>query len=124
MDLIIAAVMPHILEIISIVLASILAWVANVARRKWGIDVEARHRDALHSALLTGARLALERKLDLKAAIGLILGHAQASVPDAIAALKPSARVLEDLAQSKLREAAQVVGDDRLAEALRSVLKP
>lgn len=123
MDLIKAAVLPHLLEIINILLAGLVAWVANVARKKWGVDIEARHREALQSALLTGARLALDRKLDARAGLQLILSYVRASVPDAILALNPSAKVLEDLAQAKLQEAAQVVGDDRLLEALRQALK-
>lgn len=123
MDIIKAAVLPHLLEIINILLACVVGWVANVARKKWGVDMEARHREALQSAMMNGARLALDRKLDGKAAINLILSYVHSSVPDAIGALKPPARVLEDLAQSKLQEAAQVVGDDVLAKALRQVLK-
>lgn len=123
MDLIKAAVLPHLLEIINILLAGLVAWVANVARKKFGIDMEARHREALQSAMMNGARLAFDRKLDLKAAVELILSYVRASVPDAIRALNPSGKLLEDLAQSKLQEAAQVVGDDRLLEALRQALK-
>lgn len=123
MDIIKAAVLPHLLEIINILLAGLVAWVANVARKKWGVDIEARHREALQSALMNGARLALDRKLDAKAALQLILSYVHESVPGAIKALKPPVRVLEDLAWAKLQEAAQVVGDDVLAKALRQALK-
>ncbi len=123
MDIIKAALLPHLLEIINILLACVVGWVANVARKKWGVDIEARHREALQSALMTGARLALDRKLDAMAGLQLILSYVHESVPDAIKALKPPVRVLEDLARAKLQEAAQVVGDDRLSEALRKAMK-
>ncbi|WP_312532016.1 hypothetical protein, partial [Paracoccus sp. (in: a-proteobacteria)] len=98
MDLIKAAVMPHVLEIISILLASMLGWAANTARKKWGIDIEAKHRDALHSALMTGARLALQRGLTGQEAINQILRHVQISVPDAVICLDARAEVLGNLA--------------------------
>lgn len=106
MDLIKAAVMPHVLEIISIVLASMLGWAANTARKKWGIDIEAKHRDALHSALMTGARLAFQRGLTGQEAINQILQHVQISVPDAVIGLDARTEVLGNLAKAKLREVA------------------
>lgn len=111
------------LEMLGFTLAAILAWVSKTAHRKWGLEIEARHREALQSAIMTGARLALAGKLDAEAAIRLILQHVQASVPDAVIALQPSPAVLENLARAKLQEAAQIVGIDRqTADALRRVV--
>ena len=107
MDIIKAALLPHLLEIIGILLASLIGWAANTARRKWGIDIEARHREALQSALLNGARLALERGFGGQAAVAEILKHVQISVPDAVIGLDARAEVLGNLAQAKLREVAQ-----------------
>ncbi len=119
MDIIKAALLPHLLEIISILLASLIGWAANTARRKWGIDIEARHREALQSALLNGARLALERGFGGQAAVAEILKHVQISVPDAVIGLDARAEVLGNLAQAKLREVAQGSGLDQLSEALK-----
>ena len=119
MDIIKAALLPHLLEIISILLASLIGWAANTARRKWGIDIEARHREALQSALLNGARLALERGFGGQAAVAEILKHVQISVPDAVIALDARKEVLGNLAQAKLREVAQGAGMDQLSEALK-----
>ena len=87
---------------------------------------EARHREALQSALLNGARLALDRQLTGKAAIDLVLTFIRSSVPDAIGNLKATPEVLTDLARAKLEQAAaekarDVTGAavDKLAEALR-----
>lgn len=119
MDLIKAAVMPHVLEIISIFLASMLGWAANAARKKWGIDIEARYRDALHSAMMTGARLALQRGLTGQEAVAEILRHVQISVPDAVIGLDARAEVLGNLANAKLQEIAKEAELDQLTEALK-----
>ncbi len=107
MDLIKAAVIPHVLEIISIMLASMVGWAANTARKKWGIDIEAKHRDALHSALMTGAQLAMQRGLTGQEAINQILQHVQISVPHAVIGLDARTEVLGNLAQAKLQEVAK-----------------
>ena len=126
MQSIITAASPHILELLGVLLTGIIGWAAAAARRKWGIEIEARHREALQSALLNGARLALDRQLTGKAAIDLVLTFIRASVPDAIGNLNATPKVLTDLARAKLEQAAaekarDVTGAavDKLAEALR-----
>ncbi|MDO5606019.1 MAG: hypothetical protein Q4G25_12745 [Paracoccus sp. (in: a-proteobacteria)] len=104
MGQIISQATPHLVEIASIVLASAIAWAAAAARRKWGIDVTARHREALHSAVMTGALLAAGGNLTPQAALAIVLDHVRASVPEALAALTPSTKTLENLARAKLAE--------------------
>ncbi|MBD9528959.1 hypothetical protein [Paracoccus sp. PAR01] len=99
------AATPHVLEIVSIGLTAVIGWGAAKARQKWGIEIESKHRDALHSALMTGARLAMARQLTGAAAVGVVLDYAKKSVPDALAYLKPGLEVLDLLAASKLNEA-------------------
>lgn len=125
LDTLVAAAAPHLLELIGLSITAIIGWAAAAVRRKWGIEIEARHRDAMHYALYTGAQLALERKLTGKAAIDLILEYVRRSVPDALGNLKPSAETLTDLAKAKLQTVAaekvkEMAGDavDKLAEAL------
>lgn len=125
-DTFIAAASPGIIDLIGLALTGIIGWAAAKARAKWGVDIEARHREALQSALLNGARLALDRQLTGKAAIDLVLTFIRASVPDAIGNLKATPEVLTDLARAKLEQAAaekarDVTGAavDKLAEALR-----
>lgn len=126
MQEIIKAITPGLAELVGLALTGIIAWLANTARAKWGVEITARHREALHSALWTGAQLALERKLTGASALELIKSYVRQSVPGAIAALNPTTAVLTDLAKAKLEEAskgaAQVVGTDRLAEAMRKAL--
>lgn len=126
MQSIITAAAPHILELLGLVLTGIIGWAAAAARRKWGIDIEASHREALHWALYTAAQLAIKHELTGKAAVDLVLEYARRSVPDAMGNLKPSAEVLTDLAKAKLEQVAaervkKAAGGavDQLAEALR-----
>lgn len=107
MQSIITAASPHILELLGVLLTGIIGWAAAAARRKWGIEIEARYREALHSALLTGAQLAMKHELTGKAAIDLVLRYIKQSVPDAIGSLKPSPDVLTDLAKAKIEQVAQ-----------------
>lgn len=104
MQTIITAATPHLLEILGLILTAIIGWAASKARQKWGLDIEAKHRDALHQALMTGARLAASRQLDAAKAIDLILGYVRTSVPDAIGKLNPPQSVLENLAKAKIEE--------------------
>lgn len=122
-DAFITAATPGLIDLIGVGLAALIGWAANTARKRWGIEIEAKHREAPQSAILNGARLALEGKLTGASAIQLILSHVQASVPGAVIALQPSREVLENLAKAKLQEAAQVIGSDKLSEAMREALQ-
>ena len=101
------ALAPHILELIAGLLSAVIGWAAMAAKRRWNIEVEARHREALHSALMTGARMAIDRALSPASAADLAIGYARSSVPDAIKALRPSSEVLVNLARAKVAEAAK-----------------
>lgn len=107
------------MEIVSLAVMAVLGFAANKARQKWGIDIEAKHRDALHEALMTAARLAIGRNLTGQAAISLILDYAKRSVPDALDKLSPPAMVIENLAQSKLEKAAVEAGK-AIGEAIKA----
>jgi hypothetical protein len=104
MQTILNFLLPHMLELLALILTGVIGWAAAAARAKWGIDIEARHREALHSALMTGARMALQRGLSGPEAVTLATGYAESSVPDAIARLRPSESVLTNLARAKIAE--------------------
>lgn len=123
---IIVAAAPGLIELFGVVLAALLGWAANTARKRWGIEIEAKHREALHSALMTGAQLALKHELTGRTAIDLVLRYIASSVPGAIEGLKATPEVLTDLAKAKLEQAAnqkvKEVTDgaiDKLADALK-----
>lgn len=54
-------VRPYIVEIVSGAVLALLTWVAALFQRWTGIQIEARHRDALHSAAMTGVSSALTK---------------------------------------------------------------
>lgn len=100
----ISAFLPTLIEIASLL---VMAWLVRLSvfmKEKWGIEIEARHREALHSAILTGIRAALEKGLTRDQVITAAIEHVSASVPDAISALRPASGVLENLIAAKLKE--------------------
>ena len=94
--------MPLLVQVASAVILGLIGWAANTARRKWGIDIEAKYQADLHTALTTAARLALSKQLTGAAAMDLILDYAKRSVPDALSKLNPPQAVIENLAKSKI----------------------
>ncbi|GGW23921.1 hypothetical protein GCM10011452_09090 [Gemmobacter lanyuensis] len=104
MDLntVIAAIAPQLLTAIGALLTVLIGWAADTARRRWGIQIEQAHREALHSAIMTGIKLALQRGMSGPQAAELAVGYARASVPDAIAALGARDDVLANLARAKM----------------------
>jgi hypothetical protein len=101
-----AQLIPIILTALSAILTTVLVRGSAIITERWGIEIEARHREALHSALMSGLRAALERGDDQYDAITSAIEHATKSVPDAITALDPSPDVLSSIAKAKLREVA------------------
>lgn len=128
LDVLTTAAAPHLLELIGLAITAIIGWGVRQASKRWGIEIQANHREALHWALYTAAQLAIKHELTGKAAVDLVLEYARRSVPDAIGNLKPSAEVLTNLATAKLEQVAaervkEAAGGavDQLAEALRRV---
>ena len=99
------AVVPILIAAFGTVLTIVMDRATKVARERWGIEIEATHRSALHSALMSGIRAALLRGLSGADAVEAAIIHASGSVPDAIKALKPDAGVLTRIAEAKLRDA-------------------
>lgn len=99
------AILPTLLQAIAAILGLLLIRASTYASARWGIEIEARHREALHSALMSGIRAALSKGLAGQAAIDAAVVYASESVPDALAALDPSVEVMTRLAEAKLREA-------------------
>lgn len=129
MQQIITTITPGVADLIGLALTGIIAWLASIARSKWGIEISAKHREALHLAFHSAATLAMQNKLTGEKAIRLMLDYVQRSVPDAIINLKATPDVLADLAQAKLeqvvaehRKESPVIGADELSQALRRVI--
>ncbi|AXQ93212.1 hypothetical protein LV780_04935 [Cereibacter azotoformans] len=97
---------PGLLDLAGVILTLII----GAAARQWaawtGVQIEARHREALHSAIMTAARTAIARGLTREVATEFIAAYVRASVPDALKRLSPSAETLDGLIRSKLIDAA------------------
>ncbi|OJF91714.1 hypothetical protein AX761_21935 [Rhizobium sp. 58] len=91
--LLIEALMPLLATLISIIVPSLLALLYQRFAQWTGIEIEARQREALQSALANGVRLML-RGLSKEHAIDYVV----ASVPDALKGLKVDGRArIEEL---------------------------
>lgn len=93
----------------------VLIWLARLIKEKTGIDIEAklleieaRHRDALHSAVMTQVKAAqVKYGIDLKLDVGspqakYIIDGIMKSVPDAVKALGPTEEWILKAAAAKL----------------------
>ena len=100
METIWTAIEPYILEAFGLIITAVIGFAARQFSVWTGVEIEKAHREALHSALMSGAEQALEQGpsvvlADVKRAA---INHAYRSVPDAIAALVPGDTVLDTLA--------------------------
>jgi uncharacterized membrane protein len=86
-------VQPYLIAIVSVVATTIAGWLAELLRRKFHLDIEASHREALQTALTNGAGLLIAklggalagRKLDLKSVVlAEAVNYVLQSVPDAV----------------------------------------
>ncbi|ETX26500.1 hypothetical protein [Roseivivax isoporae] len=106
MEGILTALEPHIVELLGLVLTIIIGIAARQLSAWTGIEIEKRHREALHEALMSGAMSAIKHGPDvgidtLKAHA---IAHARQSVPQAVKALVPGDGVLDAIAERYVRD--------------------
>jgi hypothetical protein len=86
-------VQPYLLAVVSVVATAIVGWLAELLRRKFNLDIEASHREALQTALANGAGLLIAkagaalagRTLDVKsAALAEAVNYVLQAAPDAV----------------------------------------
>lgn len=84
---------PYLVELIGLVITAILGYALKILRDKTGIDIDAKHRDTIQSALTNGAGLVIARagdhmsglKVDVKnEVIADAVNYVLRSAPDAI----------------------------------------
>lgn len=75
-------IQPVLSALATALIPILVAYLADRVRRWTGIEIEARHREALQSALANGARVAIE-----KGSLQHGVDYVMQSVPDAIEAL-------------------------------------
>lgn len=119
-------VQPLLTEYSEELILALLMWLMRKLPARLRLDIEQRHRDALHRALDTGIGLVfdtVQRHPSVAVpdmAVTKILDYVRASVPDALERLAPSQAHLEAMARAKLAKAINdAIGRDPLAEALR-----
>lgn len=124
------AVLQPILVDYAVWLALLAAgWLMRRLPERMRLDIEARHREALHRALDTGVGLAVEAVkrhpsaapvVVADRAVAEIAGYVHRSVPDALRRLAPSQEQLEQMARAKLQARLdEITGRNRLTEALQ-----
>ena len=119
-------VQPIVVDYLVFVVLAVIGWLMRRLPERMRIDIEARHREALHSALNTGVGLLIDTAQKHPAVIGpdmaagAIVDYVRRSVPGAIRKLGPSQAQLEDMARAKLQQQIDgLMGRDRLKDALR-----
>lgn len=111
--------LPAITAVVMAVVTGLLSLLTAWLREKFKIEIEARHRQALHSALETGVGLvtdALMKKIgESPASVAVddlasrVVAYTRSSVPDSIRQLLPSSEQLIAMATAKLNaKAAQL----------------
>lgn len=106
-----STVSPVLSNVIGLVIAGVITWAGAAFTKSTGITIDARYRDSLHSAAMTGVNLALSKvgakldglTLDTKSAvIAQAVEWVENSVPDALKRLGVDNVTLTHLVESKL----------------------
>lgn len=53
--------LEYLVPALGVLIAALIGWAAALIKKRTGLEIEARHREALHSAAMTGVRIALEK---------------------------------------------------------------
>jgi hypothetical protein len=102
---------PYLLAVVSVIATAIVGWLAELLRRKFNLDIDAAHREALQTALTNGAGLLIGKaggavagkKLDLKsAALAETVNYVLQAVPDAIRHFGITPEAVAEKLQAKL----------------------
>ncbi|MFD1913788.1 hypothetical protein [Halodurantibacterium flavum] len=105
MDTILAAMMPYILELLGLIITCLIGWMAARFHARTGVEIDARHREALHQAIMSGIRAALARGKSHPDNIAEeVTAYVTRSVPGAMKRLAPPPEVLGNLISGKVRE--------------------
>ena len=112
MDTLWAAFEPHVAVLLGLVLTIIIGFAARQITMWTGIEIEKRHREALHEALMSGAMSAIKHGpgTGLETLKAHAIAHARESVPQAVKALVPGDGVLDRIAERYVNEALAMLG--------------
>ena len=109
------AIEPAVLELLALVLTIAIAFAAAQLRAWTGIEIAAKHREALHEAVMSGVLSASKHGMatGTETFRAHVLAHVRASVPDALAYLDPLPDVLQNIVERKAREALAKIGEPK-----------
>lgn len=102
---------PYLLAVVSVVATAITGWLAELLRRKFNLDIDAAHREALQTALTNGAGLLIGKagsaisgkRIDMKnAALAEAVLYVLEAVPDAIRHFGITPEAVAEKLQAKL----------------------
>jgi len=103
--------LPYIVSGLGAIVTALIAWAAAAIQRWTGVRIDAAHREALHSAAMTGINLALSRlgasagalTIDTKSpVIAETVKWMEKSVPGALAHFKMTPDKLGEFVEGKL----------------------
>ena len=108
-------VMPFLMELLALILTAVLVLASRQITAWTGVQIEAKHRDALHEAIMSGVESAMHHGFEVGAGTfkAHVLAHIRESVPDAMEALNPLPDVLERIIERKAREALSRIGEPK-----------
>ena len=119
-ETIIQVFMPIYAAVMAILVPVAVGYVVKLFRDKTGIEIEAKHRDALQSALESAARTAV-LKLGSSAVSGqgrgIVVDYVRRSVPDAVREFGLDDSTIERLALPKIEKVAGDIIGGALGEA-------
>ena len=101
------AATPAIVTLFGFALTYIINSAADTLKAKTGIEIEAKHRDAIHSAAMSAVNVALHEGLSPEEMLERGTAYMKRSVPDAIRHFTPSDEQLRAMVKAK---AEQVIG--------------
>jgi len=108
-------VQTAIMGIVALILTVIINRAAAAFTLATGVQIEARHREALHEAIKSGVESAI--KHGPKVAVGTmrahVVQHLKESVPGALTALTPGDGVIDRLIERYTREALSRFGEPK-----------
>lgn len=112
-----ADVQAVVITIIGLILTFILNRAAGAFAVATGIQIEARHREALHQAIMTSVESGMKYGPDVgfDTLRSHVVNYLHESVPDALIALTPGDGVLDRLIERYAREAISKLGEPSVA---------
>lgn len=109
------------------VVAFAIGWASLRFTKRTGVEIDAKYRDGLHTALMTIARIALAKQLTGAVAIKIMWDYVSTvGAPDAVKHFGLNLEKIETLAESKLEQAkkeAVVIVKDKLTESLQDAIR-